>query len=167
MSEEEIFELVDEEGRVVGRATRRECHGNPALLHRAAHVVVLDAAGRVYLQKRSMTKDVQPGRWDTSVGGHLDIGEDHEAGARRELREELGLAGELRLLYRYRWCTARETELVVTFLHVAREEPRPRPGEIDEGGWYTRAEADALVRSGAATPHLAEELRRLAAAGLF
>lgn len=167
MTREEIFEVVDDEGRVVGRATRRECHGDPALVHRAAHVVVLDGAGRLYLQRRSLAKDIQPGRWDTSVGGHVDPGEDHEAAAHREMREELGLAGELRPLYRYRWCTERETELVATFLHLAREEPRPLPEEVEEGGWFTRPEADALVAAGAATPNLAEELRLLAAAGIF
>lgn len=163
----EVFEVVDEEGRVVGRAPRSACHGNPALIHRVSHVLVLDAQGRLYLQRRPDTKDIQPGKWDTSVGGHLDIGEDHEAGARREMREELGLSGDLRPLHRYLWRTERETELVATYLHEAREEPRPAPGEIDEGRWFTPADAAALVESGEATPTLAEELRRLAAAGFW
>jgi ribosomal protein L11 methyltransferase len=162
---EEIFEVVDEEGRSVGRAPRSACHGNPALIHRVSHVLVTDGEGRVYLQKRPTTKDIQPGMWDTSVGGHLDFGEDHETGARREMREELGLAGELRPLYRYLWRSECETELVETFLHEAREEPRPCPGEIDEGRWFTPAEAAALVARGEATPNLGEELRRLAEAG--
>lgn len=161
----EVFDLVDEQGRLVGRAPRAWCHRTPSLLHRAAHVIVTDGAGRIYLQKRSPAKDIQPGKWDTSVGGHVDAGEDHEAGARREMREELGLGGELRFLYRYLWRTACETELVETFLHVARSEPRPRPEEIDEGRWFTAAEAAALVAGGGATPNLAEELRRLAEAG--
>ena len=160
-----IFEVVDEEGRVVGRAPRSACHGNPALIHRVSHVMVTDGEGRLYLQKRPTTKDMQPGKWDTSVGGHLDIGEDHETGARREMREELGLAGELRPLCRYLWRSECETELVETFLHEAREEPRPCPDEIDEGRWFTPAEAAALVARGEATPNLGEELRRLAEAG--
>jgi len=163
----EIFELVDETGRIVGRAPRALCHRTPSLLHRAAHVIVTDGAGRIYLQKRSCTKDIQPGKWDTSVGGHVDAGEDFEAGARREMFEELGLAGELRFLYRYLWRTACETELVKTFLHVARSEPQPRPEEIDAGRWFTIKEAAALVASGAATPNLAEELRRVGAAGVL
>lgn len=158
----EVFDLVDGEGRILGRAPRPVCHRSPWLTHRAAHVIVTDARGRIYLQKRSMTKDIQPGKWDTSVGGHVDAGEDHEAAARREMLEELGLAGELRFLYRYPWRTACETELVETFLHVAREEPRWRPEEIDEGRWFTPAEAARLVEDGDATPNLAEELRRFA-----
>jgi ribosomal protein L11 methyltransferase len=164
---EEVFEVVDEGGRVVGRAPRSACHGNPALIHRVSHVVVVDAAGRVYLQRRPLTKDIQPGKWDTSVGGHLDIGEDHEAGARREMHEELGLSGELRPLYRYLWRTDCETELVATYLHETRAEPRPHPEEIDEGRWFTPSEAASLVERGEATPHLAEELRRLVAGGFW
>ncbi len=160
----EVFEVVDEAGRVVGRAPRSACHRNRALLHRVAHVIVVDGEGRVYLQKRPLAKDIQPGKWDTSVGGHLEAGEEPEAGARREMREELGLAGELRWLHRYLWRTDRETELVETFLHQAREEPRPDPGEIDEGRWFTLAEAAGLVARGEATPNLAEELGRLRAA---
>ena len=155
--------MVDAEGKVVGRAPRSACHADPALIHRVSHVVVVDGAGRIYLQRRPLAKDIQPGKWDTSVGGHLDIGEDHEAGARREMREELGLEGGLRPLYRYLWRTERETELVATYLHVAAAEPRPHPGEIDEGRWFTPAEAAELVGRGEATPNLAEELRRLAA----
>jgi ribosomal protein L11 methyltransferase len=161
----EVFQLVDEQGRIVGRAPRALCHRMPSLPHRAAHVIVTDGEGRIYLQKRSKTKDIQPGKWDTSVGGHVDAGEDHEAGARRELSEELGLAGELRFLHRYTWRSECETEIVETWLHVAREAPRPQPGEIDEGHWFTLAEAAKLVAGGEATPNLAEELSRLE--GLF
>jgi len=163
----EVFELVDELGRIVGRAPRALCHRTPSLLHRAAHVIVTDGAGRIYLQKRSATKDIQPGKWDTSVGGHVDAGEDFEAGARREMREELGLTGELRFLYRYRWSTPCETELVETFLHVARSEPKIRPEEIDEGRWFTIEEAATLVAGSAATPNLAEELRRVGKSGVL
>ncbi|HWR97125.1 MAG TPA: 50S ribosomal protein L11 methyltransferase [Candidatus Methanoperedens sp.] len=164
---EEIFEIVDAGGRVIGRAPRSACHRDPALIHRVSHVLVVAGDGRIYLQRRPLGKDVQPGKWDTSVGGHLEIGEDHETGAHREMLEELGLAGALRPLYRYLWRSECETELVATFLHEAREEPRPRPGEVDEGRWFTPAEAAALVERGDATPNLAEELRRLAAAGIL
>ncbi len=76
----ELFDLIDEAGRVVGRATREECHRNPSLVHRAVHVLVFGSRGDLYLQKRAPTKDVQPGRWDTSVGGHLALGRGLRAG---------------------------------------------------------------------------------------
>ena len=91
MSSEELFPLVDEAGNVIGKATRRECHSGSMLLHPVVHLHVFNSTGELYLQKRSMSKDIQPGKWDTSVGGHVDYGEDIEAALRREAREELGL----------------------------------------------------------------------------
>ena len=89
---EEYFDIYDAQGNHTGTAPRRLCHGNPALIHRTAHVVVIDPeTGNILLQKRNMTKDIQPGKWDTAVGGHLALGEDFETGAKRELAEELGI----------------------------------------------------------------------------
>ena len=94
----EFFDIYDDAGNRIGTALRSECHGNPALLHRTAHVVVIHPdTGDILLQKRKMTKDIQPGKWDTAVGGHLDAGEDYLAGAKRELSEELGISGDVKL----------------------------------------------------------------------
>src|SRR5712671_919050 len=97
---EEIFDVVNQHDEVIGRETRREVH-RQGLMHRAVHVLVFNRAGQVFLQKRSLRKDRQPGLWDSSASGHLDSGEDYDACAVRELREELGLrlAEPLR-----RWC---------------------------------------------------------------
>ena len=138
-SGKEIFELVDEEGKVIGTAPREECHRNPELMHRAVHVMVFDGEGRIYLQKRAGNKDIQPGRWDTSVGGHLIPGEEFPAAAEREMLEELSIKGTPRFLYRYRWCTEKETEMVETYLLVTDEEPRVDLGEIDEAPGSTTA----------------------------
>ncbi len=89
---EEWFDVVNGRDEVVGRALRAEVHAR-GLWHRAVHVLVFDAAGRVFLQKRSMRKDMSPGLWDSSCSGHLDAGEDYDAAAVRELGEELGLRG--------------------------------------------------------------------------
>ena len=95
---DEYFDIFSEDGICTGRALRSECHGNPALLHRAVHVVVINPEnGNILLQKRKMTKDIQPGKWDTAVGGHLAPGESFSDGARRELSEELGIDGDVRL----------------------------------------------------------------------
>src|SRR6266850_5477348 len=87
---EEIFDVVNEHDEVIGRQPRSEVH-RLGLLHRAVHVLVFNAAGQVFLQKRSMSKDRQPGLWDSSSSGHLNKGEDYDACAVRELREEIGL----------------------------------------------------------------------------
>src|SRR5512137_1073782 len=88
---EEVFDVVNERDEVIGRAPRGEVH-RLGLLHRAVHVLVFNARGQVFLQKRSMKKDQQPGVWDSSASGHVDSGEDYDACAVREMREEIGLA---------------------------------------------------------------------------
>jgi isopentenyl-diphosphate Delta-isomerase len=87
---EEWFDVVNDQDEVIRRATRREVHAT-GLWHRAVHVLVFDASGRVFLQKRSMNKDLSPGLWDSSCSGHLDAGEEYDAAAIRELGEEIGV----------------------------------------------------------------------------
>ena len=87
---EEWFDVVNERDEVIRRATRRDVHAT-GLWHRAVHVLVFNAIGRVLLQKRSMLKDLSPGLWDSSCSGHLDAGEDYDAAAIRELGEEIGV----------------------------------------------------------------------------
>jgi isopentenyldiphosphate isomerase len=87
---EEIFDVVNERDEVIGRQTRSRVH-RLGLMHRAVHVLVFNARGQIFLQQRSMSKDRQPGLWDSSASGHLDSGEEYDACAVRELREELGL----------------------------------------------------------------------------
>ena len=72
---EEIFDIVNERDEVIGRAPRAEVHAR-GLLHRAAHMLVFNSRGEVFLQKRSLRKDRQPGVWDSSASGHVDAGED-------------------------------------------------------------------------------------------
>jgi isopentenyldiphosphate isomerase len=155
---EEIFEVVDEDDRIVGRATRRQCHGNPSLIHRVAHVLVFNGKGELLLQKRSLRKDIQPCRWDTSVGGHLDPGEDYLQAALRETREELGIeAPALTFLYRSRLRNDVESENVGTFM-LTHEGPFPfDPGEIEQVRFWAAEEIGAALGSGVFTPNFEEE----------
>lgn len=159
--EEEWFETLDAAGRVIGRATRRACHGNPALIHAVVHVLVLDAQHRVFLQKRSMTKDIQPGRWDTSVGGHMRPGETPEDAARREMAEELGRADPpLTWAYQYLWRSAVETELVRTFCTLCEGPFTLQADEIDDGRFWTDAEIEAARGQELFTPNFLYEYER-------
>jgi isopentenyldiphosphate isomerase len=87
---EEMFDLVNEADQVIGRRSRHEVH-RLGLKHRATHVLVFNSLGEVFLQKRSLKKDSAAGQWDSSASGHVNAGEEYDACARRELREELGL----------------------------------------------------------------------------
>ena len=82
----------------------------------AVHILVERPNGALVLQRRSSGKRIQPGRWDTSVGGHVDFGEDPDAAARRELEEELGITGVTpRELHQYLWESTVEREYVTTY----------------------------------------------------
>lgn len=91
----ERFPVVDGQDRLLGDAPRAEVHGNN-LRHRAVHILVFNRLGELFLQKRSCWKDRHPRLWDSSAAGHVDAGEDYDAAANRELREELGVSAELR-----------------------------------------------------------------------
>ena len=108
---DEIFEIVDDFNNVIGIAPRSQCHGNPGLCHRTAHVVVLNELGDILLQKRSNDKDIQPGKWDSAVGGHLIVGETFEEAAVREMNEELGIPDSQKITFLFDMKIRNELEL--------------------------------------------------------
>lgn len=163
MATDEIFPIVDALGNVVGSATRAVCHSGSKLLHPVVHLHVRDSEGRLYLQKRSMDKDIQPGKWDTAVGGHVDYGEDVETALLREAREELGLTGVTpRKLFSYVFESQVERELVNTFAVEAESSAITiDPAEIDEGRFWELAEIDASLGKGIFTPNFEHEYSML------
>jgi isopentenyl-diphosphate delta-isomerase len=133
---EEVLDVVDLNDQVVGTATRTTVHSQ-CYRHRAVHILVFDAVHRIYLQKRSMTKDNSPGLWDTSAAGHVDSGESYRVAANRELAEELGLPIDCDLdeLFKLDAKAATGLEFAVVYRHDTALEPIPDPIEITEGRW--------------------------------
>lgn len=164
---DEMFEIYDESGRRTGLAPRRECHGNPALIHRSVHVVIRHPDGRILLQKRSAAKDIQPGRWDTAVGGHLDPGESWETAARRELREELGVTAplELRHLFDMKVRNSIESEDIRTFAAVYEGPFVLQREEVDEVRFWRLSELEQPAVQNELTPLLRRELELLRESG--
>jgi isopentenyldiphosphate isomerase len=134
---EEIFDVVNERDEVIDRQPRSEVH-RVGLKHRATHVLVFHSRGEVFLQKRSPNKDRQPGLWDSSASGHVDSGEDYDACAMRELREEIGL--ELKKTPRRLFKLAASPETDQEFVWVYRCQAdgpfQLNPTEIERGGWF-------------------------------
>ena len=157
----EIIPVVDESGTVTGKEIRDELHFNPEkkFLHPVVHLHVFNREGLLYLQKRQSSKKVQPGKWDTAVGGHIDWGETLEEGLIREAREEIGLEG-FKPFFRkkYIWETDVEKELVYMFSVVINHIPEPDPGEISEGRFWRMEEIRKLRGSGIFTPNLEYEM---------
>ena len=160
-NDKELLPLTDEQGRIVGKATRGECHGGSMLLHPVVHLHVFNPAGELYLQKRPDWKDIQPGRWDTAVGGHVDWGETVEAALRREVREEIGLTDFTpTFICRYVFESRRERELVHVYQTVTDLPLCPSP-ETAGGRYFSREEILSLIGHDYFTPKFESEWQRL------
>lgn len=142
----ELLAIVDEDDEVVGSKTRREIH-QEGLRHRAVHILVFNTQGHVCLQKRSMTKDVNPGAWDTSSAGHVDFGETYETAAKRELEEELGISPSqsLTAIGRIDACESTGWEFVQIYATRYAGPLTPNAKEIDMLKWVSESEILSLI----------------------
>jgi isopentenyl-diphosphate delta-isomerase type 1 len=144
---DEVFDVVNEADEVIGRQTRAEVH-RLGLKHRAVHVLVYNARGELFLQKRSRSKDTFPGAWDSSASGHVDSGEDYDACALRELGEELGFqpSQPLERLFKMPACPATGQEHVWVYRCRAEGPFRLHPEEIERGGWFAPAQVSRWLQ---------------------
>jgi isopentenyldiphosphate isomerase len=159
----EIFPIVDEEGNTIGEAPRSVCHdGKSKLLHPVVHIHLFNSTGELFLQKRSGNKDIQPGKWDTSVGGHVGPGEPVETALEREASEELGLSG-LKPVFigKYIWVSPWEKELVYSWSATSDEYPEINPDEIEEGKYWTISEIKSSLGKSSFTPNFEHEFSML------
>jgi 16S rRNA (adenine1518-N6/adenine1519-N6)-dimethyltransferase len=132
----ETFDVVDENDCVVGRESRFEVHRRQ-LKHRAVHVFVFSTSGELFLQKRSRWKDVCPMRWDSSVAGHVNSGDNYTQTAHRELQEERGISSDVREVASLTPCLETGHEFVVLFETTHDGPFELPPSEIEFGEWFT------------------------------
>lgn len=161
----EYFPVIESSGLVTGMATRSYCHGGSMLLHPVVHLHILDREGRLYLQKRSMSKDIQPGKWDTAVGGHVNYGESITEALYRESSEELDFTEYNPIhICTYIFRSEIEHEFVSVFAAVGRDfRLTPDLSEVDEGRFWSFKEIEAQLENGIFTPNFVSEFRSIRA----
>lgn len=154
--------VVEENGLVIGQATRKTVHDGSKLMHPVVHLHIINREGCLYIQKRSMKKDLLPGLWDTAVGGHVDYGESLEEALYRESSEELGFR-EFNPVYlkSYVWESTREKELVNVFAAVGNFVLNPDLDEVSEGRYRDMAEIGANLGMGLFTPNFEQEFKSI------
>jgi isopentenyldiphosphate isomerase len=157
---EEMLPLVDVEGNIIGAATRGECHGGSKPLHPVVHLHVFNSAGELYLQLRPEWKDIQPGKWDTAVGGHVDLGESVEMALQRGVREELGITEfQSEKVTHYVFESTRERELV--FVHRTTYDGVVAPSdELAGGRFWSIPEIREAIGKGVFTPNFESEFQK-------
>ncbi len=158
----EWFPVVLPSGLVIGRSSREYCHGGAKPLHPVVHIHIIDRFSRIYLQKRSINKDIHPGKWDTAVGGHVSYGESLIEAVYREASEELGFT-EFNPIYMetYEFESSVEKEMVNVFAVVGSYELHPDLDEVDDGRYWELSDIDGNLGKGVFTPNFESEFRMI------
>jgi isopentenyldiphosphate isomerase/intracellular septation protein A len=161
LQQEEWLPLLNEKGEVIGKAPRSVCHSGKEYLHPVVHLHVINSKGEIYLQKRPMHK-IQPGKWDTAVGGHIAFGEDIETGLRREAQEEIGLTDFTpQLAANYIWESDIEREFVFCFITQYDGEISINKDELTDGKFWSPREIKNSMGMGIFTPNFEEEIKKI------
>lgn len=165
---EEWLPMVDEEGRILGKALRSYCHNGSKTLHPVVHLHLLGPDQSLFLQKRATTKLIQPGKWDTAVGGHLAYGETIEESLKREAEEEIGLVGFAAIpALKYRWDSAIESELIYCFITRQGNPKAISSEEISEGKYWKFKEIEQNLGKSVFTPNFEHEYQLLKKSGVL
>ena len=160
---DEWFDIVQPDGKVIGRAPRTVVHGNPRYLHPVVHLHIINQKGELLLQKRSAQKDLYGGYWDTAVGGHVHSGESVTAALQREAEEELGITvlDRPQLIFRYVHQNNYESELVFGFILMDEGPFYPNPDEVTEVRFWSFSQIEQNLGMGIFTPNFEEEFQLL------
>ena len=155
---EEMLPIVEESGAVIGQSPRSYCHNGEKQLHPVVHLHIMDREGKLYLQKRAMTKKLLPGRWDTAVGGHISYGESVQEALFRESSEELGFHDFNPVFIKdYVYESGAEKELVFVWAAIGCFKLVPNEEEVDEGRFWSAEEIKGNIGKNILTPNFEHE----------
>jgi isopentenyl-diphosphate delta-isomerase type 1 len=159
---EEMLAHIDENGKIIGMISRTEAHDGSKKLHPVIHCHIINSKGEVLLQKRNSTKKIQPGKWDTAVGGHISYGEELEKALERETKEELGLKNlKFNFITKYIWKSEIEAEQVFVFI-AEHEEFLVKPNsEVDAVKFWSFDEIKANTAKSIFTPNFEMEFEKI------
>lgn len=159
---EEWLPLVGNDGKIEGKALRSECHNGSKLLHPVVHLHVMNPSKHIYLQKRPDNKLIQPGKWDTAVGGHITFDETLEQALKREAYEEIGLSDfSAKSLGNYLFESEVEKELVFSFVTFDFKGIHLHTEEVKEGKFWSPKQIEQNLGKGVFTPNFEMEYNQL------
>lgn len=150
--EEEIIYVVNEKDQFVRKATRKEVREN-ALLHRAARVIIINNENKFLIQKRSKTKDINPGLWDMGIAETVSEGDSYESTAMRGLLEELGIIRLSNIqmmhsvIFKLKYISQNHNVLCKVYLLTYSGKIELQAEEVDEAGFATSAEIKLLIEN--------------------
>jgi isopentenyldiphosphate isomerase len=160
----ELFPITDDEGNFLGTISRGHAHDGCKILHPVVHLHVFNSKGELYLQKRPSWKDIQPDKWDTAVGGHVELGESIKTALHREVREELGIKEFTpTTLGHYVFESKKEKELVYVNKCIYDGPIKPNKEELSEGRFWTQKDILDNIGKGIFTPNFESEYQQIMA----
>lgn len=157
---DEQLDVVDENDRIIGKATRKECHAK-GHIHRCVFFFILDKKGRILVTQRTKEKEFYPEYWSILIGGHVSSGESYEQAVLREAKEEAGIEGHPKLLTSYKKRTDKDKENIKVFAFITDNIPRLDPKELKQGLFLSLDKTEEKIKQEKFLPETRDMLKIL------